>query len=400
MKQIFSNFYKLFVRELKLIFSNKVIILIFIAAPIVYAFLVGSVYKDASVFDLPIVVVDLDDTPLSAKVIEALDDNQYIKVVDIKYINGNLKDEVITKNYHAIVTIPDRFEADIQQKRYPEIDVDVNAANMLTANYVSTGVQTVLSVINAGTEIETLKKKGISQSLAEKQYEAFKINVTRFFNPSSNYLLFLLPGMLGTIMQQVFLLALALSFSKEFDDKTFEQITAISKSPMQILLGKSLPYFIIGMTLWIPLISISFPIFHIEYVKHQLTFWAVSSLFIISLIFIGISVSTFFKNQLQATEALMVVATPSFIISGQTWPLQQMPNWVQWLANSIPLTHYTEAFRKMILMDADFSQVAKESIALLIISFVFFILSLLIIRIRIVEQRRLIKEVYHKIMKN
>lgn len=62
-------------------------------------------------------------------------------------------------NMTAIVTIPDRFEANIQQKRYPEVSVDINGANMLTGNYAATGIQTSLTVINAGIEIETLKKK-------------------------------------------------------------------------------------------------------------------------------------------------------------------------------------------------------------------------------------------------
>ncbi len=378
-----KNLFSIIFREFRLFKSNSVAILVFIVAPIVYSILVGSVYKDATVSDLPIIVVDLDNTPTSKNVIDALDDNQYIAVREVKNQTGNLLNEIMQKNYHAVVTIPERFEADIQQKRYPEIDVDVNAANMLTANYVSTGVQTVLGVINTGIEIETLKKKGISQSLAEKQYESFKINVTRFFNPSSNYLLFLYPGMLGTIMQQVFLIVLALSFSKEYEENTFKDLLAYSKNPFLLTIAKSAPYWIIGMALWFPLIRIFFPLFHVDLIHSLSAFWLLSALFIVSLTFMGTAVSAIFKTQLKATEVLMVIATPSFIISGQTWPLFQMPQWVQWLANAIPLTHYLEAFRKLVLMKAELHDIMPQVFAILIQTGVFLIISIIALKIKI-----------------
>jgi ABC-2 type transport system permease protein len=223
-------FWRLMIRELQLFSSNSLAVLIFIGAPVIYSLLIGFVYKNASLKDLPIVVVDLDNTSLSNKVIDALDDNQYLKVAKIQYETSQLREELVRDNFVGVVTIPERFEADIQQKRYTEIDADVNGSNMLTANYLSTGIQTVLASINAGLEIETLKKKGIPGEIASQQFECFKINITRFFNPSSNYLLFLWPGMLGTIMQQVFLLVLALSFAKEFEEKTFGNLLRYSKS--------------------------------------------------------------------------------------------------------------------------------------------------------------------------
>lgn len=154
-----NYFFQLMWREARLFKSNSVALLIFIGAPILYAILIGNVYKKAVVKDLPIAVVDLDNTPLSQRIIDALDDNQYIKVCEVKYNSDNMSQTMTQGNMTAIVTIPDRFEANIQQKRYPEVSVDINGANMLTGNYAATGIQTSLTVINAGIEIETLKKK-------------------------------------------------------------------------------------------------------------------------------------------------------------------------------------------------------------------------------------------------
>lgn len=380
-------FWKLMRREFVLLGTNRVAVLIFIGAPILYAVLIGSVYKEATVRDLPIVVVDYDNTPLSNKIIDALDDNQYIKVQKTTYSSENIAHEVVEKQYVAVVTIPDRFEADIQQKRHPELNVDINGANMLTANYASTGIQTVLSVLNAGMEIESIKKAGKPQAIAEEQFEMFRITMSRHYNSSSNYLYFLLPGMLGTIMQQVFLLALALSFAKEVEENTFRNLLRYSKSTFYILMVKSLPYFIMGLMLWMPLIRSMFPLFQIPFVKSPLALWTASSLFMLSVTFLGIAVSILFSTQLKATEVLMVIATPSFIISGQTWPLSQMPQVIQYLSSVMPLTHFLEAFRKIILLDASITDILPELQWLICLTSVSFITAFFVLKYRIAKTR-------------
>jgi len=379
-----NKFLKLIVREFKLLSKNYVIIAIFIGAPFLYAVLLGSVYSDAKVTNLPIIVVDLDNTPLSNNVIDALDDNQYLEVERILLeTNSKLELQLIKDKYHAVVTIPEGFEADINQKRHPEIDADVDAANMLTANYITTGIMSVLGTLNAGIEIATLQKKGIPTSIAEEQYESFKINVNRHFNPSSNYLHFLSPGMLGTVMQQVFLLALALSFAQEFQSNTFSELLKFSTSSTYLIITKAIPYILVGILVWQPLFHFSSVIFHTPLAENQLAYWAITLLFFISLSSMGILASIAFQTELKATEVLMVIATPSFIISGQTWPLSQMPQWVQTLANAIPITHYLEAIRKLIMYKANFTDILPQIEAMTILTVISMSLAIVLLKIKI-----------------
>ena len=382
-------FFKLIQREFKLFGSNTLAVLIFIGAPILYALLIGNVYKEATIKDLPIMVVDLDNSPLSAKVIDALDDNLFLEVSKVESSHENVSKYVLEGNTMAVITIPKGFNADIQQKRYTEINADINGANMLTANYVSTGIQTVLASVNAKLEIETLKKKGMPNAIAEQQFETFRINVTRFYNPSSNYLLFLWPGMLGTIMQQVFLLALALSFAKEFEEGSFRNLIRYSSKSSYLLLVKSIPYWLMGIALWLPLIRGFFALFHVSMMPSMGTFYLVSALFILSLTFLGISASIIFNNQLKATEVLMIIAVPSFIISGQTWPLSQMPHVIQWVSNCIPLTHYLEAFRKLMLYQSDINGVMPQIKALLWLSLINAGIAYVALRYRITKQKNM-----------
>lgn len=348
-----KHWFKIMGREMLLFKSNSVALLIFIGAPLVYALLIGTVYRQAIVKDLPIVVVDLDNSPLSQQITDALHDNQYIRIDTLLHAPESLKPWMTQRGIAAWVTLPDGLEADIQQKRHPEIVADINGANMLTGNYAATGIQTTLAVVNAGIEIESLKKKGVPSGVASEQFESFQVSVSRLFNPSNNYLFFLWPGMLATIMQQVFLLAIALSFTKEYEDRSLSELIRVSKNPFYILSAKTIPYLLMGAALWFPMIHLMFPAFQVPHRLPLMSFYSMSVLFMASVSMMGMAVSVWMKTQLKATEVLMVVATPSFIISGQTWPLTQMPEGIQYLAQCIPLTHYAEAFRAMVLYPQD-----------------------------------------------
>ena len=377
-----KKFFRLIKREFSIIKSSPVILIIFVGGPLLYSLIIGSVYKNATLSELPIVVVDLDNTPLSNNVIDALEDNQYIKIAKVEHRLYSLTNEVIKNGYQAVVTIPDGFEGDIQQVRHPIVDVDINGSNMLPANYVSSGIQQVLGTLNAGIEIESLKKKGIPAPIAEAKFESFRLNVTRFFNPSNNYLIFFFPGILGTVMQQVFLIALALSFSREFETGSFKNLLLETRSVFHMIFTKALLYWILGMILWMPLLHIMFPAFKIPMVSSWAWVWLLSGLFMISLTFMGMAVSIVLKTQLLATEVLMIIAAPSFIVSGQTWPLEQMPEVVQWIAKCIPLTHFLEAFRRMVMADITLDMIMPQITALLILTFVYLFIAAVALTIK------------------
>ena len=151
-----KDFLKLLQIEFKRIFSNNVLLAIFFGAPILYGFLFGYVYQQAKVTDLPIVIVDQDNSPVSDKIIDAFEDNESLWVSDVRYVPGALAEEMPVKQYAAIVTLPKDFEADILQKRHPEVRVDLNMANILNANVASKNIQAVLMTLNAGIEIQGL----------------------------------------------------------------------------------------------------------------------------------------------------------------------------------------------------------------------------------------------------
>lgn len=370
-----KTYLELLIRELKLFSGNTTVIMIFFLAPVIYGILFGFVYKKGKVTDLPILVIDKDNSPLSNRLVDMLNDNETLTVKKILAETNNLKQEIIDNGFDATVIIPDHFEANIMQRKSPDITVDVNLANILTANYASKNIQVVLATFSAGIKIEAMKKQGVPASNAISMYEPFMVSYIKNFNNSSNYMYFLYPGLLGTILQQVLLLAIALSFSREFEQNTFKT-EFLNKLPhkWQALIIKPLIFWV-GVIPVLLIYLLFFYIFRIPFAVNHAPLLLLLYLFIFAVSYLGVIFSILLPSQLKATEFLMVIATPSFVIGGFTWPIDQMPTAIQYIAQIIPLTPFLSAFRKLFMYAATLQDIKPELIHLSILTAIYFSLS-------------------------
>lgn len=361
-------------REFKMFWQNKILRMLFIGAPILYGILLGYVYGKGKVTDLPIVVVDEDRSEMSSKAVQMFEDNEVLNIATLLYDQNNLSQIAIDKQAACVVIIPKGFEKMVLTKKYPEIVTIVNASNVLTANYASSALQVCLGTLKVGVQMETLRKQGTPENLIASQYEPFKTTFIKKYNRSTNYMYFLWPGVLAAVLQQVLLLGLALSFAAEFEHGTFRKLIIKCPSLFKLISVKIIPYMMMSFGIWI--IYWLFTLwFRIPLYANLFPLTIIAGIFVLSVSFIGILVSILVPSQLKATEILMVIATPSFILSGFTWPLSQMPVFVQGFANVIPLTHFLKAFRILIIEDGTFSQTYGVILHLIIIGVVCGVLS-------------------------
>jgi len=386
-----KDFLKLLRIEFKRIFSNNVLLAIFIGAPIFYGVLFGYVYKQAKVIDLPIVIIDQDHSPTSDKIIDAFIDNEALLVSDIRYTPGTIMEEMPAKQYDAVITLPVNFEADILQKRYPEIRVDLNMANILNANTASKNIQSVLMSLNAGIEIEGLKKKGFHPSEALAAYESFKINFNKLYNATGNYATFMLPGLLAAIMQQIIFLAMALVFTRDFEDGHFDFLIKQSRCSLYHIALKSIPFLLMIPVIWM-IISFLIPYFKIDIDIFNLPMLVLATLLTLASMCIGMLFSIAIPSQLKATELLMVISTPAFILSGFTWPTLAFPDAIANIAQFIPSTQFLNGFRKITFYGGDLASIKPEIKTLLLIIVVTFISMLVLHQFKIFSSIKKQKE--------
>jgi ABC-2 type transport system permease protein len=382
-----KTFVNLLKNEFKRIFNNDVVMAIFFGAPLAYGLLFGYVYQKAKVTNIPIVVIDEDQTPLSDKIIDALNDTEALKIVKVAYDNTGIRDMMIKNANAAVIEIPKDFEKNIQQKRYPEINVDLDMSNILIANFASKNIQRVLQTIKAGIEIETLNKQGMPRQQAIKSFESFKTNYHKLYNPNSNYEYFMLPGLLGAIMQQVLFLGLALVFARDFEDGYFKQLLKVTKNPLYLIALKALPFILLAIIDW-ALLGFFLRWFQVDLHLYNFPMFLLISLLTFSAIMIGMLFSILIPNQLKATEFLMVISTPAFILSGFTWPVMAMPGWIQSISNWIPLTPFLNASKKIAFYGGQLRHITPEIKQLFLIGLVSFILIVISLKVKIALQSR------------
>jgi ABC-2 type transport system permease protein len=377
-----KNFLSLLKREFRLFFQNKVLLVLFLGAPILYGVLVGGVYKKGKVTNLPIIVVDEDKSPLSRQLIDMFNENDVIYVAKVLNDPFRAKDEALKTESSVVVQIPRNFSADVNYNRSTELTLFVNASNTLTSNSAMMAVNVAASTLKAGIQIKAQQKKGVPEYVASKQFEPFKITMIKQNIRSGNYLYFMLPGVLLTVLQQVMMLGLALSFASEFEKGTFPELVQKSNNVFVLILVKILPYILMSGLIYILYYGYSIW-YRMPLNLDGGAFFATTILFLLAVSFIGILVSIAIPSQLKATEILMVIATPSFILSGFTWPLSQMPEWVVAIAKMIPLTHYLQIFRTLMIEKGSIEYLQGPVIGLAIIAAVTLIASIILLQIKI-----------------
>ncbi|MBU2921410.1 ABC transporter permease [Winogradskyella psychrotolerans] len=377
-----KTFISLLKIEFKRIFSNGVLLAIFFGAPIGYGILFGYVYQQAKVVDLPIVIVDQDQSPTTDKIIDAFEDNEVLLVVDVRSSDVNIINEMPVEQYAAVITLPSDFEKNILQKNHPEIRIDLNMANILNANTASKNISSVLMTLNAGIEIEGLKKQGLHPTQAKAAYESFKINFNKLYNSTGNYITFMLPGLLAAIMQQVIFLAMALVFSRDFEDGYFITLTQKSKSSFYHVMLKATPFLIMLPIMWL-FVSLLFPYFNITAAIFNIPMLILTLLLTLASMGIGMLFSIAIPSQLKATELLMVISTPAFILSGFTWPTIAIPDFITSIAQFIPVTQFLSGFRTIAFYDGDVLAIASEIKMLILIIIVTFVAMIALLQFKI-----------------
>ena len=370
-------------REFRLFFTNKTMLSVFFMAPVFYALLIGFTYQSGKVENIPVILVNHDNTPLSNQVVEMLQDSKSLKILNYISEPANLKDETIKTEAAAVIVIPERFEAMMLQKKYPEVNVYVNTSNVLTANFATKAIQQILGTFSAGAEIKALQKKGMNADIAKTQFEPFTANYITLVNTTSNYLIFMWPAMMAVVLQQVILLAMAVTFSEEFKRESFlKDFAGKEKYAIVVMTIKCLPIWIFANfnILFFYLCSLYFKIPTPDHIGN---FFLLTAAFVIAATNLGVLVSILVPDALKATQILMVIASPAFIISGFTWPSYAMPEFIKSFTAIIPLTPYLEALKIMVVQNGSDFLTKKHLVHLLILGWVYFILGWVALKIKI-----------------
>lgn len=228
----------------------------------------------------------------------------------------------------AALSIPETFTRDLVANRQASLQGLFDGRHANAAQVVAGYVQSVLNGMNA--ELVSASGQELAQPIALRHW----------FNPNLTYLWFMVPSIGGTLVMFSTLMIAALSIARERENGTFDQLLVSPCTPLEIIFAKLVPAILVGAFLGLLILVAGVVLFGIPFRGHLLLLLGSMALFILSVVGIGLMISSVCQTQQQAILGTFSVGVPAVLMSGFATPIENMPPILQTVAQGIPLKHY------------------------------------------------------------
>ncbi len=339
-----------------------------IGLPIVQLMLFGFAIN-ADPRHLPTLVELGDNGPISRAVIAGMQNSSYFDFAGV--VTGTAAGEEALRRGDAnfVIVIPPGFERDVVRGRSPELLVAADASDPSATGGAVAALSGIVNVAIAETLTGPLARPGSAP--------AFAVVVHREYNPEGRTSTNIVPGLLAIILSMTMVLITAVAIVKESERGTMEMLIATPVTPLEVMLGKILPYVFVGYVQTGVFLAAARLVFGVPFEGSPLAFIVGFNLFIVVNLALGFLISTMARNQMQAMQLSFFTILPSILLSGFMFPFAGMPGWAQALGTGVPATHFLRLVRKVMLKGGGLPDVTGDLWALGIILVVISIVAML-----------------------
>ncbi len=267
-----------------------------------------------------------------------------------------------------VVTVPSDFGRRIERNDHATLLIEADA----TDPSVASGAISTLGTVAA----DALNREA-GLTAEGKTVTGPSIIVHRRYNPEGITQYNIVPGLLGVILQLTMVMMTAMALTREIERGTMENLLAMPATALEIMLGKILPYLVVGGVQVAVVLVASKLIFDIPFVGDLALLLSGVFVFVFALVILGYLISTVARTQMQAMQLTFFFFLPSLLLSGFMFPYRGMPGWAQALGELLPLTHFLRLIRSIMLKGADAQTVAGSFAALAVFALAVSIVSLL-----------------------
>jgi len=309
--------------------------------------------------NLPTAVLMQERSDLSRSILAALENTKYFQVTQLPHSEAEVDQLLASGKVLFAIEIPANFERSVRRGDKPAMLVIADATDPVASG-------TALGAL--GEVLKTALSH--DRDVPNRPEMPFEIRTHARYNPAALTQLNIVPGLVGTILTMTMLIFTALSVTREIERGTMESLLSMPITPFEIMLGKIVPYILVGFVQAALIIGIGITLFGVPVVGNLAVLAALSTLFIATNLSIGYTFSTVAQNQLQAMQMSMMFFLPNILLSGFLFPFAGMPVWAQWIGEALPLTHFLRIVRSIMLKGSSLSDLRYDSIAMFILMLV------------------------------
>jgi ABC-2 type transport system permease protein len=300
---------------------------------------------------LPTVVVAAEHSVYSRAVVAAMQNSGYFRI--LKTVDSEAQADRLVEEggVQFVLSIPEQFSRRLLRGESPALLLTADATDpAATSNAVAAFRQLAEAALARGD---------LEGPLHHLRRGRPPVNVTVHprFNPEAVTQYNIVPGLMGVVLTMTLVIITALAMTRERERGTMENLLSTPVKPMEVMIGKIIPYIIVGyVQVGVILLAGRF-LFKVPMIGNIFLLLAVSLVFIAANLGVGLTFSTIARNQLQAVQMAFFFFLPSILLSGFMFPFRGMPVWAQGIGEILPLTHYLRIVRGILLKGNDFAHI-------------------------------------------
>jgi ABC-2 type transport system permease protein len=362
-------------KEFLHIYRDRRVLLLVIILPPVFTLIFGHAFENTQLTDVPALLIDRDQTPRTARFIEIISKD---KTFHWRMPGPDFQGEsdLIGNGVKASLVIPTGWTDSLNKGDPKPLPLYLDDSDTNTATAVEGAVQQNLGTFQAKERdliVESLPEDVIELGKKlpvdiRKQFvslmTAWSGEAKKLYNPKSRFIDYVVPGVIGLILQLLTVTLMACTIARERESGTLYQLLVTSLKRREIVIGKILPYLVVSIFLVVMIMVVSAWHFGVTFYQ-PFALAVICLLFLLCSLGLGLLISAFSRTQTQAIQFSVFFLLPVFVLSGAFAPVEQLPQAIRYVSELFPLTHFCRAFRLVNMYHASAGFYAVDLIVLL-----------------------------------
>ncbi len=345
----FRRFHAIIGKEFVQMRRDRITFAMMIGIPILQMVIFGfAINSDPK--HLPTVILTADNSVFSRTIVAAMQNSGYFKVIQTVTTEKEAENLIETGKVQFVLSIPEQFSRRLIRGEQPALLLTADATDPAATSNALSAFRIVA---------ERALTRDLSGPLSHLQRSNPPLNVILHprFNPEAITQYNIVPGLMGVVLTMTLVIITALAITRERERGTMENLLSTPVKPFEVMIGKIMPYIIVGYVQMGVILLAAFFLFKVPIIGNLFLLLAVSLLFIAANLGVGLTFSTLARNQLQAVQMAFFFFLPSILLSGFMFPFRGMPVWAQKVGGLLPLTHYLRVVRGILLKGNTFEQI-------------------------------------------
>jgi ABC-2 type transport system permease protein len=291
---------------------------------------------------LPTAVYAADNSPFARTIVWSLRNSSYFDITREAHSEAEIKTLLAENKVQFAVTVPVDFSRKLLRGEKPQLLLEADATDPSAVGFAMSAINTLaLTVVNRDLTGPLAKLRASPQP--------FTVITHQHYNPESISQYNIVPGLMGVILTMTMVMFTGLAITRERESGTMENLLSTPVHPGEVILGKIVPYIMVGyIQVFLILLAAKF-LFDVPIVGSVPLLLVLAFLFIVAHLTVGITFSTIAQNQRQAMQMGMFFFLPNILLSGYMFPFRGMPQWAQTIGECLPLTHFLRIVRGILL---------------------------------------------------